>query len=81
MSASASSATPLPIARAGEFLELEKSEIIQRVKLETSIMPEGLLSSLTREEVLDLLADVHVRGDRNNGAFEGGDCEDKKTTR
>jgi hypothetical protein len=35
-------------------------------------MPEGLLNQLTREEILDLLAFVVARGNRNHELFQGG---------
>ncbi len=34
-----------------------------------SMMPEGLLDTLTEDEILDLLAYTLSRGDRRNGAF------------
>ena len=45
---------------------------IEEVKSDTSIMPEGLLNQLTREEILDLLAFVFARGDRNHPLFQEG---------
>ncbi len=35
-----------------------------------SMMPEGLLNSLNRDEVLDLIAYLLSRGDRNNEMFQ-----------
>ena len=35
-------------------------------------MPEGLLSILTREEILDLLAYIESGGKANAAAFAGG---------
>ena len=52
--------------------ELKSAEIVQEVKAETSLMPEGLLNQLTREEILDLLAFVVSRGNRNHEFFQGG---------
>jgi hypothetical protein len=34
-----------------------------------SMMPEGLLDTLDRDEVLDLVAYLLSRGDRNDGMF------------
>jgi hypothetical protein len=35
-----------------------------------SMMPEGLLNTLNRDEILDLAAYLLSRGDRNNGMFK-----------
>jgi hypothetical protein len=35
-------------------------------------MPKGLLSKLTREEILDLIAYVYSRGDNTNMLFHAG---------
>ena len=51
---------------------IQKTEIDQRSKSPVSIMPKGLLSKLTREEILDLLAYVYARGDKNNMLFQSG---------
>ena len=44
-----------PLAKA-EPLVIAKNSIESRQKSAKSIMPEGLVSKLTREEVLDLIA-------------------------
>ncbi|WP_439627918.1 PVC-type heme-binding CxxCH protein [Gemmata sp.] len=44
-------------------LELKASQIVERKKLTTSIMPKGLLDKLTRDEILDLLAYVWGKAD------------------
>ena len=49
-----------------------KSEIDERTKSPTSIMPKGLLDKLTREEILDLIAYVAARGDAKHPLFQGG---------
>ena len=46
------------------------SEIALRTKLTSSIMPEGLLNKLSREEILDLIAYVHSAGDKEHKLFE-----------
>jgi len=51
---------------------LEGSEITDRKKSPTSIMPKGLLDKLTREEILDLVAYLAARGDRNDRLFQAG---------
>jgi putative heme-binding domain-containing protein len=62
---------PNPLVKA-EPVEIKISEIAQEAKSTTSIMPEGLLNQLTREEILDLLAFVVARGKRDHAAFQGG---------
>jgi len=58
-----------PLAK-GEPAVLQKSEIEERIKSPTSIMPQGLLNKLTREEILDLLAYLFARGDEKHMLFE-----------
>jgi putative heme-binding domain-containing protein len=58
-----------PLVKA-QPIELKKSEIASRTKSNVSIMPKGLLDKLSREEILDLLAFVLARGDRNNPLFQ-----------
>jgi putative heme-binding domain-containing protein len=58
-----------PLAK-GEPAVLQKSEIEERRKSPTSIMPQGLLSKLTREEILDLIAYVFTRGDKKNMLYD-----------
>ena len=53
----------------GEPAVLQVAEIEERRKSPTSIMPQGLLSKLTREEILDLLAYVYARGDMKHELF------------
>ena len=40
----------------GQEFIIPKSDIISRNQVETSMMPEGLLDNLTKEEVRDLIA-------------------------
>ena len=54
-----------PLAK-GEPAVLQKSEIEERSKSSTSIMPQGLLNKLTREEILDLVAYLYAKGDKKN---------------
>ena len=58
-----------PLAKT-ESLDLKLADIARRTKSPTSIMPNGLLDRLTREEILDLLAYVEARGDRNAKVFQ-----------
>jgi putative heme-binding domain-containing protein len=50
-------------------LVIPKSSIEARHKSTKSIMPEGLVSKLTREEILDLIAYVYAKGDKKNELF------------
>jgi putative heme-binding domain-containing protein len=59
-----------PLAKA-EPVVIKKSEIDQREKAKASIMPKGLLDKLTRDEVLDLIAYIAARGDKNSSYFKG----------
>src|SRR5437016_5733072 len=60
-----------PLAKATPLV-LKKSDIADRAKAPTSIMPKGLLDKLTREEILDLIAFVASRGDPNSPLLTGG---------
>jgi putative heme-binding domain-containing protein len=51
---------------------LKKSEIEERSKSPVSVMPKGLLDKLTRDEILDLMAYVTARGDKDHALFQGG---------
>ncbi|HEX5443723.1 MAG TPA: HEAT repeat domain-containing protein, partial [Pirellulales bacterium] len=61
-----------PLAKA-EPVVLKKSEIDEREKAKTSIMPKGLLDKLSRDEILDLIAYIAARGDEHSSLFEGGE--------
>jgi putative heme-binding domain-containing protein len=60
-----------PLAKA-EPTVIKKSQIAERRKASTSIMPKGLLDKLTREEILDLIAYVAAGGNAKNPLFQGG---------
>jgi putative heme-binding domain-containing protein len=51
---------------------LKVSDIDERKKSPTSIMPKGLLDKLTHEEILDLVAYVYAGGDPKHKVFQGG---------
>jgi putative heme-binding domain-containing protein len=53
-------------------LILKKSDIAERKKSPTSMMPKGLLDKLTREEILDLLAYVIAKGDPDSPLYREG---------
>ena len=48
---------------------LQKDEIEQRQKSNISLMPQGLLDKLSREEILDLLAYAYAKGDQQHKLF------------
>ena len=59
-----------PLTKA-EAITLKASEIVERKKSPSSIMPKGLLDKLTREEILDLVAYLAARGDEKDKLFQG----------
>ncbi|HVX14352.1 MAG TPA: PVC-type heme-binding CxxCH protein [Pirellulales bacterium] len=61
-----------PLAKA-EPVVIKKSEIDEREKAKTSIMPKGLLDKLARDEILDLIAYIAARGDQTSELFKGGE--------
>ena len=58
-----------PLAKAAPAV-VEKSAIVARRKLPNSLMPEGLLNRLSREEILDLIAYVLSGGDAGSKLFK-----------
>ncbi len=54
---------------------LKRSEIVERAKSPTSVMPKGLLDKLTREEILDLVSYIAAHGETNSKLFQGGGHE------
>lgn len=50
---------------------IAKSDIDEREASKISIMPQGVLNKLTREEILDLLAYVVSNGDKKSELFAG----------
>ena len=51
-------------------IEIKPSEVEQRLKSTSSIMPKGLLDKLSREEILDLIAYVLARGQAEHMLFK-----------
>jgi putative heme-binding domain-containing protein len=49
---------------------LRRSDILERKKSPTSMMPKGLLDKLTREEIVDLIAFITSRGDPHHSIFQ-----------
>lgn len=57
-----------PLAKASP-IAIDKDSIDERIKSPLSIMPKGLLSKLTEEEILDLIAYVFAKGDKKHRLF------------
>jgi putative heme-binding domain-containing protein len=60
-----------PLAKADPVV-IRPKEIIERERAAVSIMPKGLLDKLSRDEILDLVAYVAARGNREHPLFKGG---------
>ena len=56
-------------AAKGKPTLLATAQIEARKKSAVSIMPKGLLDKLSREEILDLIAYIYARGDKENELF------------
>lgn len=59
-------------ALAEATVRVEKSRVTRRGVSDVSIMPPGLLNSLGKEQVLDLLAYLHAGGDAAHKVFQDG---------
>ena len=59
-----------PLVKADPIV-IKRGDIVERAKSKVSIMPKGLLDKLTRDEILDLVAYVNARGNKNHPAFKG----------
>lgn len=53
-----------------EPVVLNPREIVERQRAQHSIMPQGLLEKLTREEILDLVAYVATRRNADDALFD-----------
>ena len=49
---------------------IKRGDVVERTKSKVSIMPKGLLDKLTRNEILDLIAYVNARGNKNHAVFK-----------
>lgn len=49
--------------------EIKRSDVEERLRSNTSLMPKGLLDKLTRDEILDLLAYVAAGGNKQHPLF------------
>ena len=53
----------------GKFTPVRRDTIEEVIPSKTSLMPDGLLNTLTRDEILDLVAYIRSGGDPGHGAF------------
>ena len=53
-----------------QLLEIPREDIEEQMLSEISIMPTGLLNTLQKEEILDLLAYVEAGGQEDHPAFD-----------
>ena len=53
-------------------ISIKRNDVAERQRSKVSIMPKGLLEKLTREEILDLVAYLASRSDKNSPLFKGG---------
>ncbi len=56
----------------GNHTSVDRKQIDEIVPSKLSMMPQGLLNTLNKEEVLDLMAYLLSRGDRSNAMFASG---------
>ncbi|MCG8649607.1 MAG: c-type cytochrome [Pirellulales bacterium] len=54
----------------GALTQVNRNDIEQMAESKVSMMPQGLLNTLNREEILDLMAYMLSRGDRNHAMFK-----------
>ena len=64
-----------PLAKADPKI-LKRGDIVERKRQKISIMPKGLLDKLSRDEILDLVAYITSRGNKNHELFHGGHDHD-----
>ena len=64
---------PVPLAAIkAEPILIKRNEVAERTRSKVSIMPKGLLEKLTREEILDLIAYIASRNNKDHAIFKGG---------
>ncbi len=56
----------------GRMINVKRDNVEEMKASPISMMPEGLLDTLDRDEVLDLVAYLLSRGERNDGMFKAG---------
>jgi hypothetical protein len=50
--------------------EVKKSDVAKRAVAKVSMMPEGLVNTLTKDEILDMLAYIESGGKPNSPLFQ-----------
>ena len=58
-----------PLVKADPII-IKRGDVVERTKSKVSIMPKGLLDKLTRDEIVDLVAFVNARGNKNHPSFK-----------
>jgi hypothetical protein len=58
-----------PLEKNVKVVEIDKQDIDEREESKVSIMPEGLLNTMTRNEILDLLAYIISGANPEHPAF------------
>jgi hypothetical protein len=58
-----------PLDKNVKVVEIDKQDIDERDESKVSIMPEGLLNTMTRNEILDLLAYIISGANPEHPAF------------
>ena len=56
--------------RPGQLTSVDRKQIEEIVESKVSMMPAGLLNTLEKDEILDLMAYLLSRGDRNHAMFQ-----------
>lgn len=56
--------------RPGQLTSVDRKQIEEILESKVSMMPAGLLNTLTKDEILDLMAFLLSRGDRENAMFK-----------
>ena len=51
-------------------VDIDKADIVRRRASKVSPMPDGLVNSMTEEEIWDLIAYMETGGKKNNPAFK-----------
>ena len=59
-----------PLAKA-EPIVIKKADIETRKKSDISTMPKGLVDKMSKDEILDLIAYIYSRADKNHEMFKG----------
>ena len=61
--------TANPLEKNAKVTQIQKADIDEQDESKVSIMPEGLLNTMTREEILDLIAYIISGANPEHPAF------------